>query len=500
MGLAIDREEFSSADYDAFSARLTESLTALETLLRKPAFGNGPLTVGAELELCIVDADGAALPLNRQVFRSAGDRRLQLELDRFNLEYNFDPAPLAGQPFADLRRQLRDALGALEPVARKHGGRIVYVGILPTLVESDVQPSAMTHLPRYRVLAAGIKHLRGGAPFEVDITGHERLTTTCEGVTLEGAATSFQLHLRVPPGEFANTFNAAQMVTPIAMAIAANSPVFLGRLLWDETRIALFKQAIDARTPDRKEWRRAARVPFGHGWVRNSALELFAESIALFPPLIPIVSDEAPVRIVAEGRTPGLWELRLHQSTIWQWNRAIFDPADNGHLRIELRALPAGPTIVDMAANAAFLFGLILGIRKDIRPLLAGFPFHYAEYNFYRAAQQGLDAELLWPRRTYPSPYAISARELVVDMLPVAERGLAGAGVHAGDIEASLEPIRRRLATGMTGAHWQRTMVQKLEQRQTRPDALHGMLAEYMRHMTGGRPVGDWPTKCPEAT
>ena len=90
------------------------------------------------------------------------------------------------------------------------------------------------------------------------------------------------------------------------------------------------------------------------------------------------------VRVV--DLAPTLAELRLHQGTVWLWNRPVYDNLGGGHLRIEMRALPAGPTAVDMVANAAFLIGLAEGLRPHINELLPGLPFPRAEYNFYRAA------------------------------------------------------------------------------------------------------------------
>jgi len=55
------------------------------------------------------------------------------------------------------------------------------------------------------------------------------------------ALTSFQFHWRIPPSEFANSFNAVQLLTPLAVAIGVNSLTLLGHELWDETRIAVFK-------------------------------------------------------------------------------------------------------------------------------------------------------------------------------------------------------------------------------------------------------------------
>jgi len=100
--------------------------------------------------------------------------------------------------------------------------------------------------------------------------------------------------------------------------------------------------------------------PLAPGWLRGGLLELFADSVRLHQPLLPVLGDHDPFAGGAEAQAPPLAELRLHQGTVWRWNRAIYDPASGGHLRIEMRALPAGPTVTDMLANAAFLVGLSL--------------------------------------------------------------------------------------------------------------------------------------------
>ena len=106
MGLAIDREQFDALEYQRFSGRLDECLAALERMLERPGFGTGPATVGAELELFLVDGQGRALPRNQAVRDEAADPRVVLEIDRFNLELNLTPAPLAGRPFAAFASEL----------------------------------------------------------------------------------------------------------------------------------------------------------------------------------------------------------------------------------------------------------------------------------------------------------------------------------------------------------------------------------------------------------
>jgi hypothetical protein len=296
--------------------------------------------------------------------------------------------------------------------------------------------------------------------------------------------------LKVDPQRFANTYNAAQLVTPVAVALAGNSPVFLEQLLWDETRIALFKQSVDSRDPSEWSWRRPSRVAFGTGWVREGAHELFAESVALFPPLIPLCGEEDALACVADGGLPRLDELRLHHGTVWSWNRAVYDPGQGGHLRIELRALPSGPTALDMAANAAWLLGLSFGMSTCVADVLPRLPFRYAETNFYRAARAGLDARLLWPSQNGSDLREVPVPDLARELLPLAELGLDAMGVDASAANRFLRVIRDRVESRVTGAIWQRRLANALPGE--RREALTRVLETYLQRGAGGRPVHDW--------
>jgi gamma-glutamyl:cysteine ligase YbdK (ATP-grasp superfamily) len=491
MGLSIDRSEFADEEYATAAARLRENLHALELLLQRPGFGEGPSSLVAELEMSIIDANAAGLPVNREVLADCNDPNLQLELDRFNLEYNLSPVAAAGRPFTSIEQELTESIARIDRAAAGHCGSTIAIGILPTLTLAQLQENAMTEMPRYQALSKGVKRIRG-EHFRIRIDGKDPLDQRCEHLTTEGANTSFQLHLRVDPREFAATFNAAQLVTPLALAVSCNSPFFLGHRLWAETRIALFKQSVDTRGATSPEWRRAARVPFGHGWVRNGAHELFAESCFLYPILVPVCSDEDPLAVVKDGGVPELAELRLQQGTIWNWNRAVYDSAGGGHVRIEFRALPSGPTSLDMMASAAFLTGLTIGLRHSIDALLPALPFRYAEYNFYRAAQHGLDAELLWPDFEEASPKQVPVLELCRELLPVAEQGLQLLQVDDAEQRRLLDIIRDRLDARLTPADWQRRTLEKYTHRD-RWEGLAAMVHDYQRFSKSGRPVTEWP-------
>lgn len=481
MASGVQRERFTEADVADFRRRLQENLVALEEVLRRPGFGVGEMTMGAELEVSVVDHEGRALGCNDEVISTMGDPRVTVELERFNLEWNLPWWPLAGRPFGRLQGELEEALLRLREGARAHGGRIVPVGILPTLTVADLDESSMTAAARYRALDAALADRRG-SPFSISIHGDDDLSWETEHLTCEGANTSFQLHLRVEPDRFDDVYNAAQLATAPLVAAAGNAPTFLGHRLWEETRIALFKQSVDTRDEAARKRRDDPRVSFGRSWLRGGALELFSESVELHEPLLPIRFEEDAV----DG-PPQLHELRLHQGTVWRWNRAVYDPAGDGHLRIELRTLPAGPTPIDMTANAAFAIGLTLGLARE--PWFVDeHPFEHAEQSFYAAAREGLSATIGWPGGARP------ARDLVLDLIEVARDGLVDeAGVAADEADRLLTVIESRVACGQTGARWQRAALAALEPDLGREEALRAMLERYLTHVKDGEPVHTWP-------
>jgi gamma-glutamyl:cysteine ligase YbdK (ATP-grasp superfamily) len=462
MGTGIDKETFTEDEYVRFQQRLTHCLTTLEQLLGRPGFGVGPVTLGAELELFLVDPTARPLPLNQAVRAVAGDPRVTVELDRFNLELNATPTPLAGRPFTILGTELRLLLDRVAHAAAQHEGRVALVGILPTLRRVDLHPGVMTDLARYRALNRGLQRLRHD-PFHLRIAGADPLELHSDDVVLEGANTSFQVHLRVDPAAFTRTYNAVQLATAPALAVAGNSPTFLGHRLWEETRIALCKQSIDDRD-GRGLRRRLSRMAFGTGWLREGPLALFAEAV------------------------------RLHQGTVWRWNRPVYDPASGGHLRIELRALPAGPTVTDMLANAAFLVGLARWLAAQEERWTWRLSFERAEDGFYRAAQHGLAAELTWPFGDNGRLRTLSAAALVRELLPAARQGLVAGGVAATEADRLLGVIAARVRSGQTGAAWQRWMLAALEPRLGRERALVIMLECYLEFAATDQPVHSWPT------
>ncbi len=490
MGLSITKSEFTPEEFERFAAKVRTDLTALYRLLERPDFGEGESSIGAEVEFYIVNPDLRVQSINKEVAASVKDPQLTLELNRFNLEYNLSPQAFKGDPFARTEQELLAAIGRINQHAAPLNGELVPIGILPTLRQSDMGAKAMTDVPRYHALSNALLKQRG-EPFSIHIGGNDVINLQAEDVYMEGANTSFQLHWRVPAHRFADYFNAVQLVTPIALALASNSPSLFGHHLWDETRIALFKQSIDSRSPNHKTWRHPPRVYYGHGWARN-AWELFAASASLFPPIIPLLSDEDPLAVIDRGGVPELAELRLHQGTTWPWNRAIFDHADGGHLRIEIRSMPAGPTAVDMCANGLFVIGAALAVLDDIQHLTSILPFQYTEHNFYRAAKYGIGAEIIWPHKDQVQLQDMSLLTLARELLPRAREALQQTAVDETEIRRLLGIIEGRIETSMSGARWQRHITESFFKSLSPDEAFRSMLALYMVNQKKNIPLHEW--------
>jgi len=490
MGLPIERERFTAEEFALFTERLSASLEALRALLERPSFGRGAPTIGAEVEMHLVDVHAEPLPENAAVLALADDPRVTLEINRFNLEVNAPPCTLRGRPFAALRRELADALSVVQRAAEQKQARIALIGILPTLRVAHLAEGVLSDAPRYRALSGALRRMRG-EPFSVHIRGRETLSAECDDVALEGANASFQVHLRSEPASFAKLFNAAQLAAGPLLAATSNSPFFDAKCLWAETRIALFQQAVDTRVDARERARLPSRVSFGRGFIRD-AYEPFAENVALHTALLPVLTDEDPLAVVQAGGVPRLEELRLHHGTVWDWNRAVFDPQDGGHLRIEHRLLPSGPTLSDMVANAALTLGLTLGLAPRMEQLARSFPFAAAADNLYAAARHGLEAQLLWPGEPGEPARPRSARELLLELLPLAEQALCDAGVERSDLRELFTCLHERISSGRTGAALQRALVARHEPTLGRERALVTMLESYLDWSARDIPVHRW--------
>jgi hypothetical protein len=145
-----------------------------------------------------------------------------------------------------------------------------------------------------------------------------------------------------------------------------------------------------------------------------------------------------------------------------------------------------------MMANAALSIGLAVGLAGQVDELIARLPFKFAEYNFYRAAQYGLDAQLIWPKRLGGGFEERPITGLIEEWLPLAEAGLASLGVDARDSAPLWQIIQHRLETRRTGATWQLEQFGHYREAHGVNEACSLMLADYARNAMNGAPVANW--------
>ena len=481
MGEAIDQDDFSPADYREFAERLATQSQQLTGLVQQPGFGQQPASVGVEVEMSLVDADARPALRNLELVEAAASVGAAAEVDQFGAEYDTDPVPLAGSPFAALAADLRRGLLEMERQAGDLGMRLVFAGTLPTLTEEVLlRDDIMTPEARYRAMAAALArhkfddYIRFAGP-------SDEVSVQIPGIAAEGANNALQVHLVVAPDNFARVLNASHLVCAPVLAAAANSPFFVGRRLWADSRIPIFTQAVGgASVPVAKR-----RVLLASDWNVDGAAEVFAENAHRFEPILPVLYDWNPA-----DEPPQLHETRLHAGTIWRWNRPVYDPTGDGHVRIEFRALPTGPTLADMIGNSALMLGASLAYaEQDCSELL---PFDDVRENLWRAAEFGLDAELQWPDPGNPAGRRRPVIDILAELLPLATDALRAAGVDDEDVATAMAPVSARLERQINGARWQVATAAALERDGSRTDALAGVVHRMADNGFDGPPLAEW--------
>ncbi|MET9432029.1 MULTISPECIES: glutamate--cysteine ligase [unclassified Streptomyces] len=499
MGEKVVAGAFDLSDRQRYRHKLQQCLKALERLLAEKRFDRPKNLMGLEIELNLAGSDGLPRMMNAEVLERIASRDFQTELGMFNLEVNIAPHRLGGRVFDQLAEELRTGLGYAHRKAKEVDAGIVMIGILPTLAEGDLVSGNLSDVDRYMLLNDQIVAARG-EDFTLDIEGVEHLSSTAASITPEAACTSVQLHLQVTPARFPDVWNAAQAIAAVQIAVGANAPFLFGRELWRESRPPLFTQATDTRPPELQAQGVRPRTWFGERWV-SSAYELFEENVRYFPALLPICDDEEPLRVLDQGGVPSLQELVLHNGTVYRWNRPVYGVVDGvPHLRVENRVLPAGPTVDDVLANAAFYYGLVRALAEEPRPVWRRMPFTDAAANFDTACRYGIDAELRWPRPGRGGgTSAVPAVKLVRDeLLPLAAAGLDAWGIERADRDRYLGIIEERCKRRVNGASWQvETFHRALAAGLGREAALAATTRRYCELMRQGEPVHTWPVGFP---
>ena len=439
MGEEIQKEHFEQADYDRFQQRLEQETEWLRSLFAKDAFDNSSRMLGYELELCLADDRGNPSKINTRVIDAIGNPLFTTELARFNMEINGNVFPYRGNVFGEIETDLAALFQQAEDAAGELGSQIGMFGVFPSVTREHLDPAGyMTELHRYKLLNRQLLSMRG-RPVQLFLDGEEQLEVEKQDVMLEALATSLQIHIQVPFDEIVPTYHAGLWSSMLVLAATANSPLVLGKCCWQESRIGIFKQSVDTRSPQEVEDHIVPRVHLGKRYI-ESLLDLFEDNF-YYSPILPEVRDERPIE--------DLHHLSLHNGTIWRWVRPIVARNKDGsyHLRLELRVVPSGPTLIDTIANLVFYVGLTEGL-KTLADQLTQVPFATLEADFYRAAREGLDTRVHWPDGEEGE-----LRQILLERaLPLARDTLEAAGLEESG--HWLDIIEARVKTGATGANW----------------------------------------------
>lgn len=469
MGQDVSNKHFSGQDFKAFSQRLAEETSLLESWFKEHAFEHGQPTAGFELEAWLCTHDGLPAAENEAFLDALNNPLVVAELARFNIELNGTPQILKQQGLNQLEKELATTWNSCQRQARTMDLDVIMIGHLPTVCPDDLTLANMSQLARFQALNEQVLRLRHGSPLTLNIQGREHLRTAHCDVMPEAAATSFQIHLQVRQGQAVRHYNAALIAAAPLLAASANSPFLFNRDLWDETRIPLFEQAIAMHDMPQ-------RVTFGSGYVQHSLFECFQENLRDYPVLLPACTS---------SRQDRLYHVRLHNGTVWRWVRPLigFDSHGCPHLRIEQRVVPAGPTVIDAIANAAFYYGLSEHLANLDHAVENELSFRDAESNFYAAARCGLDARIVWP-----GDNRLSLRQALLEsLIPSARQGLSDLGIDPRDSQRYMDIIEERVRSGRTGSWWQRAY------RQRHNADMQQLLCAYRQRQQSGHAVHCWP-------
>lgn len=488
MGQHQVEQELDERKVQAFMGAVLDDLRALDYMIDHDCIESGVHRVGAEQEMFLVDRNLRPAPLAVEVLEGIDEPRLTTEIARFNLEANITPQLITGDCFTRVERELNELLTSTRERAAQFDAEILLAGILPTLRLSDLTLDNLSPNPRYQELNRAVTRLRGG-PFSIHIKGLDELQIEHDNLMMESCNTSFQVHFQCGPREFAAAYNIAQAITAPVLAAAVNSPILFGQRLWQETRLALFQHSADERSRMQQARSQPTRVGFGERWLKNSVIELLQDQLTRFRPIMIAMPKENSLQMLARGETPRLAALFMHNGTVWPWNRACYGVSNGvAQLRIENRALPAGPTVADEVANTAFFVGLMLALPQEYGDISKCMDFDDAKANFFAAARYDLHAQLRWIDKK-----SSSAASLIRDqLLPLARQGLKNANVDASDIDKYLGIIGERVETRQTGARWILKSLASMEDLEPKDLRYRELAARMLQEQKEGLPVHRW--------
>ena len=355
--------------------------------------------------------------------------------------------------------------------------KVVFIGTYPDLSLISFGMKDIFPRNRYHAINSRIKRLRNGHEARIQIKGRETWTLKTSNIIHEAQTTSLQIHLQVAFAQAKDFYNSSLVASPIMSALCANSPYVWGKELWNESRIPLFEQAISLKA--KQEGREVSRVGLGAGYVKDCVSELFDQNLT-HPVLLPELKSSA---------VESLEHLRLHNGTVWRWNRPIIgiDKKDHQpHFRVEHRVPSAGPTPVDMQANILFFIGLVYFIKSHIKNQEPPIGFNRLERDFYHASKWGLEAEIHWIDRK---------KHRICDL--ISEKLLSSVKEELEKLSLSCERtdylinhvIKNRVSGLKNGSSWQKSYVHQYGKE------FASLMQRYFEESNKNIPVCEWNFK-----
>lgn len=511
---------------EEFDRRIARQAAALRADIEAGRLDNERFTLGLELEVYGIDADGRLARLPDSILDVCSK-----EIGTHNAELNTAPSPFDEAGIAAQKRDLRERFEAARTVAAEGDRRLVLDAMwtippeggarayLSALEERDgvVIASNMRHDARYHALDNDVLERLGSV--SIDAPGASLQVPT---VFLESLATSMQPHLLIPSvEEYPRYHNAAIRTLGPVLALATNAPFLPADCYGDheggidadprraieeaphELRIGVFEAAMNVERPGK------VRVPDDIDAPAETVDRLVEDRVSA-PLLAEWIADAgtdtdeqsagdesaAPGAESKGGYPTRFWELDYKRSTYWRWVRTVFEgrsvPGACGErsLRIEYRSLPTQPSIEDTAGLACLVAGLLRGIVATDHPL-PSLEHDAAERCFYDVVERGFDAEFAWI--TADGERTADPERVYEELFELTRRGLREQGVAAATIDEYLRPIEARWDARTAPSDWKKRAVEeRVERGKTVPKAIEGMQRAYFDRVERGEPFVEW--------
>lgn len=508
IDLALVRRSMTDDTHEEFRQRVHKQAAFLREELATGSLDNPDFALGLELEAYVVDSDGRLARVPDGVFDVC-----EKELGLHNIEVNTEATPFDAAGIRAQADGVREGVKAARDACREEGIHLVLDGMwtIPPPEGSKAYLAAgdqrdgiriarnMRPVERYVALDNEVLATAGTVEFAVPGARHE-----LPSILVESLATSIQPHLQIPTvEEFPAYYNAAIRTLGPVLALSTNAPFLpfdlyaevqdpraLVAATHHELRIAAFEQPMNAGPGE--------KVRFPRDIDSTPAVIDHILDDAVYAPFLGEWNgtgdgdDRAGTDSAYADQFP---EFDHKRGTYWRWLRPVIGgesvgTGDQRSLRIEYRALPTQPTVIDNVALQVLVAGLVRGLVAADHPL-EDLPWTAAKRCFYDVVERGLDADIAWIRAD-GEPATDTAR-IYDEIFALARRGLHEAGVPERAADEYLTPIEQRWDRHRVPSGWKKRQVSdRLDAGEDLMIAIEGMQHEYIRRAETGEPFVEW--------